>query len=480
MRFCLQKPVYRTGTDSSTTQAHSSQLVAMRYLWNAWSLLIIALTSLTTASLLFTGSSSLQPYRITTSKATTNGPRFDMSLWNSNHNPQPPNHHHWDLYPKSYTVYRIPPQYQSLSSDYDDDSPQQPAFPIDGNLDKDIWKNVPWSDSFGDIQGKDEPEPKHTIPLTRFKALYDDSFVYIAATLHPADGITTEAHFTQRNSPIYQRDSDFEVFIDVDHSNHMYKELEVNAINTVWNLLLDKPYDDGGVEHSGRIATRGEDLYYDVSRQHTATRIVDGTLNNETSHTGAWWSVEMALSYSDLLANTTLRQVRRYSPQNTFWRVNFSRVEQQGKINWTWQPQNRWNPEMRQFQGYVQMHLPETWGYFYFSDEYIDTSVEPSPAPRDPVWPLTLTAMTIYYALHYYKSQHGQYTDHLSELSLPVDLIAPFDCDIQRIRQNDTTHDEGFLVHVVHKWNHGQNSRVQVRDDRFLQMFPFPTTTSDA
>ena len=79
--------------------------------------------------------------------------------------------------------------------------------------------------------------------------------------------MTVEAHFTERNSPIFQKDSDFEVFVDPLGSCHGYKEYEVNALNTVWNLMLDRPYGDGGVEHSGRIAKPGDALYYDVKHQ---------------------------------------------------------------------------------------------------------------------------------------------------------------------------------------------------------------------
>ena len=41
--------------------------------------------------------------------------------------------------------------------------------------------------------------------MTRFKALYDADYLYVAAVLHPAPGLPTEAHFTRRNAPIYQR-----------------------------------------------------------------------------------------------------------------------------------------------------------------------------------------------------------------------------------------------------------------------------------
>lgn len=35
-------------------------------------------------------------------------------------------------------------------------------------------------------------------------------------------------------------DNDFEVFIDPDGSTHYYKEFEINALNTTWDLELNK------------------------------------------------------------------------------------------------------------------------------------------------------------------------------------------------------------------------------------------------
>ena len=73
--------------------------------------------------------------------------------------------------------------------------------------------------------------------------MWDYDYVYILATVE--SNMEVRATFTQRNSPIFQQDSDFEVFVDPLSSCHFYKELEVNPLSTVWNLMLDKPYRDG-------------------------------------------------------------------------------------------------------------------------------------------------------------------------------------------------------------------------------------------
>ena len=113
---------------------------------------------------------------------------------------------------------------------------QKISFPLidhlDGDLTKDVWKNAKFSDLFDDIRGEDDapdadrPDSKcHT----RFKAVWDENHLYIGAIL--ASDFETQAHFTERNSPIYQRDSDFEVFDDPFGSCHNYKE--VSALNNV-------------------------------------------------------------------------------------------------------------------------------------------------------------------------------------------------------------------------------------------------------
>ena len=322
---------------------------------------------------------------------------------------------HWALYPKSYNVLPTDP------------------FIIDGNIDKDVWQQAEWSEPFGDITGnplfQDErggvrersvvggdeaaTSPPTMIPpaFTRFKALFDDTHLYIAAILEPSEYFGTQAHFTERNSPIYQKDSDFEVFVDAVNSHSFYKEFEVNALNTVWNLMLDKPYMDGGKEHSAREHEPGDVLYYEVFHQKSATKVIKGVLNSEK---GVVWTVEVAMAYTDIFAQTgTLPTTPR---KGDMWRVNFSRVELKGDVNWTWQPQIIWDGTKH--SGVVNMHLPDAWGYFVFNQT----------EKRDPLWPAKIAAMNLYYAQHLYHAANGVYTDQLEKLQQYTDaqLIAPF------------------------------------------------------
>ena len=150
---------------------------------------------------------------------------------------------------------------------------------IDGNLTKPAWQKAPWSDLFDDIRGPNDAPQQDRPPescATRIKMLHDDNYLYIGALLHADADHPVVTSFMDRNDPIFQRDSDFEVFLDPTLTTHNYKEFEVNAYNTVWNLLLDKSYIDGGQEHSGRIAQPGQEMYYDVRRQQSAVQIIVG------------------------------------------------------------------------------------------------------------------------------------------------------------------------------------------------------------
>jgi hypothetical protein len=74
------------------------------------------------------------------------------------------------------------------------------------------------------------------------KMVWDDEYLYVAAEMEEPDIWAT---LTERDSVIFH-DNDFEVFIDPDGDTHAYYELEVNALATAWDLMLLKPYRDGG------------------------------------------------------------------------------------------------------------------------------------------------------------------------------------------------------------------------------------------
>jgi WD40 repeat protein/serine/threonine protein kinase len=266
---------------------------------------------------------------------------------------------------------------------------------FDGRLDEGAWKDAAWTDDFVDIEGDRRLKPRFR---TRAKMLWDERYFYIGAELEEPHVWAT---LTQHDSVIF-RDNDFEVFIDPDGDNHNYAELELNALNTTWDLRLPKPYKDEG---------KADDAW-EIEGLKTAVH-VHGTLNDprDTDH---GWTVEIAIPWEAMGKLTDVPAPPRDGDQ---WRVNFSRVEWRTDIvdgkyrkvphrredNWVWSP-----------QGVVNMHRPETWSYVQFS------TAEPGTAAfrPDPAGPGKHLLHRIYYAQAAFQKEHGRFARTLAELGL--------------------------------------------------------------
>lgn len=286
---------------------------------------------------------------------------------------------------------------------------------IDGDLEKAVWQSVPWSAEFKEIRGPDAPPGTKPSPwqATKVKMLWDDEFLYIAAVLDVDAGNQIVAKFKERNSPIFHTDSDFEVFLDPAGCCHGYKELEMNALNTVWNLLLDRPYADGGSEFSGRVAKDGQPQHWDVRNQRTAVKVTKGQIGNPTRP--SQWCCEIALAHSDSVPHAPCRAAQPFV--GGCWRINFSRVEKQGNVNWVWSPQVVWTPSQQRYAGQVNMHLPDAWGYVVFADE-AGCLADGTPAEefRDPTWNARHAAACVYYACKEFREVTGLFPTSWSAL----------------------------------------------------------------
>ena len=266
---------------------------------------------------------------------------------------------------------------------------------LDGNLDDDAWKAAPWSEEFADIEGDRRPAPRHR---TRVKMLWDDKCLYIGAELEEPHVWAT---LTRHDNVIFQ-DNDFEVFLDPDGDSHLYAELELNALNTTWDLLLPRPYKDGG---------RALDAW-EITGLRTAVH-VDGSLNDPRDRDRGW-SVEIAWPWQGLKELTTFPVPPHDGDR---WRINFSRVEWDTDIvagkyrkiakrkehNWVWSP-----------QGVIDMHRPERWGYLQFSTARpgsVAFRPDPALAARD-------VLHRIYYAQRAYREKEGRWARSLEALGL--------------------------------------------------------------
>lgn len=226
---------------------------------------------------------------------------------------------------------------------------------IDGRLDDEAWSEIPWTRAFGDIEGDRRPDPRLG---TRAKMAWDETYFYFAADMEEPDLWAT---YTERDSIIFH-ENDFEVFIDPDDDTHLYAELEINALNTVWDLLLVRPYRNGGPALHD----------WDIPGLRTAVDL-RGTINNPTDRDSGW-SVEIAIPFAAL---RPFAGTRCPPATGDRWRVNFSRVqwrieplgsgytkqidsatdEPYSEDNWTWTPQRQ-----------IAMHEPEYWGFVEFRE----------------------------------------------------------------------------------------------------------------
>lgn len=292
--------------------------------------------------------------------------------------------------PLHYTVYKLPGKIE-----------------IDGKMIEKAWERAPWTEYYQDIEGDKKPKP--TLK-TRCKMLWDADHLYIVAELE-------EPHVwgkLDKHDQIVFHDNDFEVFIDPDNDTHHYFELEFNALNTVFDLYLTKPYRNRGQLHKEWNAANLKSAVF-----------VEGTLNNPADKDKKW-TVEMAIPFSSLQMN----DYKAPKPANgATWRINFSRVQWDTEVkdgdyvkmvdpvtnkrlpehNWVWSP-----------QGVINMHFPERWGYLRFSDQQPGKQQATFVLPQDESFKKYL--WLVYYKQKAFAREQRKYAIQLSEIGLPESI----------------------------------------------------------
>jgi len=278
-------------------------------------------------------------------------------------------------------------------------APEKPV--VDGLLDDDAWSLVPWTEDFKDIEGDSKPTPRYR---THAKMLWDDQYLYIAAELEEPDIWAT---LRQRDTVIFY-DNDFEVFIDPDGDTHQYYEFEMNAFGTEWDLMLVKPYRDGGPALNG----------WDMNGIQVGVHIY-GTIN-EPETKDEKWTIEIAMPWN-ILKEAAHEYRKPMSGEQ--WRISFSRVEWEVEVvdgtyikktdpntgrplpenNWVWSP-----------QGLVNMHLPELWGFVQFTD--IPAGSGEVAFKENPEENIKWELRQWYYKQSRYFEEHGQYAAMAQDL----------------------------------------------------------------
>ncbi len=230
---------------------------------------------------------------------------------------------------------------------------------IDGIADESSWKDAKFTDNFIDIEGVKIPKFN-----TKIKMLWDNNYLYLYSKMEEPH---VWGNLKQRDTIIFYN-NDFEVFLDPSGNAQEYGEIEINALNTVWDLYLNKPYRVGG----------NADFKWDLNDLKSAVNI-QGTLNNPND-IDSFWSVEMAIPLKPLIG--LKNEPITLPKESEQWRINFSRVQWDHDIidgkyyrkkenntylkeyNWVWSNQT-----------VINMHEPEKWGYLQFTERSFSEDV---------------------------------------------------------------------------------------------------------
>lgn len=314
---------------------------------------------------------------------------------------------------------------------------------IDGNIGDQVWEKASWSEPFQDIEGVKKPAPRLK---TRMKLLWNDTHLFIAAEIEEPH---LWANLTRRDQVIFY-DNDFEIFIDPGNSTHDYFEVEMNALNTIFDLFLPKPYRNAGAAFIG----------WDAKGMRSAVKL-HGTLNNPKD-TDKGWTLELAIPFSAISIGNEVNVPK----EGNIWRMNFSRVQWDTKVvnskylkekgrdgktlpehNWVWSP-----------QGVVNMHFPERWGYLVFTKQNkAPVFTEPySEKQRRYLW-------LVYYKQKDFFEKYHKYAASFSELHIAEDEVF-IDGKINRLNMEATT--SQFTVVV----SDGPNG-VKINDEGLIQNF---------
>ncbi|MFK7771638.1 MAG: carbohydrate-binding family 9-like protein [Saprospiraceae bacterium] len=330
--------------------------------------------------------------------------------------------------PKEPTIEAAP----TVKTTVEEKSPLQPPIPfapenyicyrnsapliIDGKADENDWQKSPWTKSFVDIEGDLKPKPAHD---TKVKMLWDkDYFYFYAKMVEPH----IWAKLKQRDTIIFF-DDDFEIFIDPDGDSHNYYELEVNAFNTLWELILLRPYRADG-KH--KVLNN-----WNIPNIKSAIHI-EGTLNNAKDE-DQYWAVEMAIPWSALIEFASPPKLPKDGDQ---WRVNFSRVDwtmdtKNGNYqkaidpktskpfpadNWVWSP-----------TGFINMHMPEQWGFVQFSEKIAGKGTSDFIEHQDEE--IKMALWDLYFQQIKSFEKNNMYTDDINLFTIPV--LENSDCDFQ-------------------------------------------------
>lgn len=218
---------------------------------------------------------------------------------------------------------------------------------IDGKGDDAAWQRAPLA-SLVDVEDLTGTKV-HSRP-TQIAMLWDEENLYVLFVATDPDVWSTLAN---RDDHLWNEEV-VELYTDPDGDGQNYAEIEVNPLNTIVDLLLTKPYRQGGSSDFG------------WSPEYQTAVHVEGTIN-DPADVDQYWSMEMALPWEALRsAKLDVLSGRAAPPAvGDQWRFNFYRYERlrnasgrELKVEYS-----AWSPV-----GRIDFHVPERFGVVIFGE----------------------------------------------------------------------------------------------------------------
>jgi len=238
---------------------------------------------------------------------------------------------------------------------------------VDGVIEEHSWKNAEWTDNFGHIVFKGYKNPSLN---TRAKMVWDDENLYFAGYLEEPN---IYAHLAKKDTVIC-RESDFEIFIDVDSDARKYIEIEFNAIGTIWDIMYEKELDKGALPKSFAWIPGSEP--WDVEGMRLAVR-ADGSVNYPYDIDNGWM-FECSIPWTTL--EKTNLSGKKLARDGTALRVNFSRVQFNIRDHWPITDWTRtkgvdwlWSPMLT-----YRAHITECFGRVILSERTVIQAKDPA------------------------------------------------------------------------------------------------------
>jgi hypothetical protein len=226
---------------------------------------------------------------------------------------------------------------------------------IDGLLAETQWRAAGFTEPFVRYE-----DGSGTGLSTRAQFLWNGDFLFIGFTCEDPDVWATLSH---RDDHLWNGEV-VEILGDPDGDGRDYFEIQVNPLGTQMDLLMDRPYSEGG----------RADLSWNCGRMESAVSVM-GTLNDD-ARPDTQWTCEVALPFDELAP---------LAPSMTFppaagdsWRILVTRYDYERTGDRTIEISS-WNKtDSRGF------HVPGKFGRIVFSDESADQAGQADRASPDP------------------------------------------------------------------------------------------------